>query len=96
MDKHKKNIGEVKEQRERTKTEVVPLEFDLHGTHYAGLAKPLTTSCDADVCYELDVTLNGKHLGNIYCGKELKWMLRGSADQELVDKIGEIILLWYE
>jgi hypothetical protein len=96
MDKLKKNIGDRKEQRERIKTEVVPLDFDLHGKQYAGLAKPVRTNCDENVCYELDVTLNGNHLGTIYCGKELKWTLRGSADQELVDKIGEIILLWYE
>jgi hypothetical protein len=78
------------------KTETVPLELEYNGRHYKGMATPLNTSCREEVCFELDVTLNGEHLGTIYCGNDMKWKIRGFTDQGLVDKIGEQILLWYE
>lgn len=85
------------------KTETVPLELDYNGRHYRGQAVPVRSSCSQEVCFELDVTLNGERLGHIYCGKNMQWRLEGAADQLLVDKnqllvdkIGQEILLWYE
>jgi hypothetical protein len=77
------------------RSEVVPLEFDLDGEHYSGHAIPVKNSCTKEVCFELDVTLNAEHLGNIYCSKDMNWTLKG-ANQRLVDKMGQIIALWYE
>jgi hypothetical protein len=78
------------------KTGAVPLEFDFRGTHYTGEAKPLKTSCNEDGCYELDVTLNGHPMGTIYRSSKKEWTLSESAGQEMINKIGEIIELWYE
>lgn len=78
------------------KTETVPLELEHHSKIYKGKATPIKSSCSTEVCFELDVTLNRENLGTIYCGNDMKWKIRNFADQELVDKIGEQILLWYE
>lgn len=80
---------------QQTNSEVVPLEFDLDGEHYSGHAIPVKTNRIKGACYELDVTLNAEHLGSIYCGNDMKWELKG-ANQNLVDTIGQIIVLWYE
>jgi hypothetical protein len=78
------------------KTEEVPIDIVYKSQLYKGKAVPLATSCSENVCYELDVTLNGENLGTIYCGNDLRWKMRYVQDQGLVDKIGEEILLWYE
>jgi hypothetical protein len=77
-------------------TQPVPISFGHHGKNYTGTATPIRSSCREGVCYELDVVLNGKPIGTIYCGNDLKWTIKGVTDQDLVDKIGEDILLWYE
>jgi hypothetical protein len=78
------------------KNEEVPIGLEHNGVTYQGSARPLATSCREGVCYELDVTLNGEHLGTIYCGNDYKWHLQHQADQGLTDKIGEQIFLWYD
>jgi len=77
------------------KTANIPLVFQHKGQEFRGIAAPLP-GCDDDICYELDITLNDQHIGTVYCGKNMKWKIRGAADQELVDKIGSEIALWYE
>ncbi len=74
----------------------VPIEFEHNRKNYKGEAKPLSDSCRDNVCFELDVVLNGEYFGTISAEKNLKWKIRNCADQELVNKIGEEILLWYE
>jgi hypothetical protein len=81
---------------ERYKSEEVPLEFEHKGLQYKGTARPLATSCREGVCFELDVVINDTEMGTIYCGNDMRWTLKGCTDQELVNKIGEEILLWYE
>lgn len=81
---------------ETKRTEAVPLEFDFRDRHYSGEARPVTASCTEDVCYELDVILNGGHLGTVYCGRNMHWSMRGAISPEMTAKIGELILLWYE
>jgi hypothetical protein len=81
---------------EKYKRNPVPLSITHKDKHYEGSATPLSTSCSEGVCYELDVTLNNENLGTIYCGNDLHWTMKGIPDQELVNKIGEEILLWYE
>ena len=81
---------------ENYKLENVPLSFRYKGVEYKGMAVPLTDSCHDEVCFELDLTLNGEHLGTIWCGRNMQWKLRGTTDQGLVDKAGGEIALWYE
>jgi hypothetical protein len=78
------------------KTEAVPIEFEHKGKKYKGEAKPIASGCRDNVCFELDVTLNNTYYGTITCERNLKWIIRNCADQELVNKIGNEILLWYE
>lgn len=81
---------------EKYKRQPVPLSILHQGKNYEGTATPLSTSCAEGVCYELDVVLNNEPMGTIYCGNDMRWMMKGLCDQELVNKIGEEILLWYE
>jgi hypothetical protein len=75
--------------------EPVPLSFEYKGKMYKGEAMPVMDTCTDGVCFELDVMLNEQQLGII---KKLKsgWRMDLVKDQKLIDKIGEVILLWYE
>ena len=84
------------EKKNDYKTAYVPIEIEHNGKKYKGEAKPLADSCRDNVCYELDVVLNGEYYGTISAEKNLKWKIRNCVDEELVNKIGEEILLWYE
>jgi hypothetical protein len=76
-------------------TETVPLEFSHAGEHFTGFAEPLNTNCREEDCYEFNVMLNNEMLGTIYRGHDASWTMRGISNQELVDRIGEEIWLWY-
>ena len=84
------------EKKEKYKTELVPLEVFYKGESYTGFAKPISSSCHDDVCFELDITLNGEQLGTIYCSQNMQWKMKNVSDQGLIDKLGEEIALWYE
>jgi hypothetical protein len=73
----------------------VVLEFDYYNTHYAGYAKPVSSSCIDNICFEHELFLNGKDMGIIYSYRD-QWYLQSIKDQALVNKIGEMIVLWYE
>jgi hypothetical protein len=75
--------------------EPVPLSFEYKGKMYKGEAMPVMDTCSDGVCFELDIMLNDQQLGII---KKLKsgWKMDLVKDQKLIDKIGEVILLWYE
>jgi hypothetical protein len=77
------------------KTEQVPLGFEFRGTKYFGKAIPLATSCRENACYELDIVLNNKQLGTIYCDKDFKCSMHEVFDAGLVEKIAEELMLWY-
>ena len=77
------------------KTANVPIDITCRGKQYQGKAVPLSSTCHDGVCFELDVELNNKHLGIIH-GDEKGWRMNEVNDQQLVDAIGEEILLWYE
>lgn len=86
----------IRPEDEYYKTEPIPLDITYKGQKYTGFAKPVRSSCHDDACFELEVTLNDKDLGTITCAKNLQWQMKGMIDQELTNKIGEEILLWYE
>lgn len=86
----------MKKETKVVKNEDVPLEFEHRGVKYYGMALPLASGCrESDHCYEMDVTLNSEHLGSIYCDRNGRCTMKNIADKELVDKIGEQIVLWY-
>jgi hypothetical protein len=74
----------------------VPLNFGHAGRTYTGEAVPVASACNEQMeCFEFDITLEGKHLGTIYRGKENTWTLKGIEDKDLVQKIGDEISAWY-
>jgi hypothetical protein len=78
------------------KKDPIPLSFEYKGKNYNGIAKPISASCNNEVCFEMDVILNNEFIGTISCGSNLIWTMKEATDQKLVDKIGEEIVLWYE
>ncbi|MGZ3919459.1 MAG: hypothetical protein ACXVNM_02860 [Bacteroidia bacterium] len=85
----------MRQKNNQNKKDPVPLSINYKGNTLKGEAIPLSTSCAEGVCFELDVTLNNDHLGTIYCGSDMHWIMKNMADQDLVNKIGEEIQLWY-
>jgi hypothetical protein len=87
----------MKHEEKKLKVKTVPIEITHNGEKYTGVAWPLGTSCNEDgtECYEMDVTLNNEHLGTIYCSANGHCKMRTLSDQELVDKIGQEIILWF-
>ena len=77
------------------KTEKVPIDIIHQGTRYIGEAIPIPSSCREEVCFDLEIILNGKSLGFIHSTLD-GWKMEKNADQGLVDAIGQEILLWYE
>jgi hypothetical protein len=74
--------------------EPIPLEFDYNDVHYKGEGVPISETCSADVCYEVDITLNDENLGIIRCAKS-GWKM-DRIEQGLIDAIGNQILLYFE
>jgi hypothetical protein len=73
----------------------IPLEFELKGKKYKGEAVPILDTCYNEVCFELDISLNEKQLGIIKKAKS-GWKMDLVKDPDLIDAIGERIMLWYE
>lgn len=73
----------------------VPLQFEYQKKKYSGTAVPVLSSCDEGVCFELDITLNDKHLG-IIRNTEKGWKISEVKSQGLANTIGQQIALWYE
>lgn len=73
----------------------VLLDFTHDGDSFIGEAKPILDSWHDGICEELAVELNGVQLGTIrYTQKG--WRMDASLEQEIVDAIGNKILLWYK
>ncbi|MDP1746060.1 MAG: hypothetical protein Q8L90_10810 [Bacteroidota bacterium] len=77
------------------KTEHIPIDIIYLGIRYKGEAIPIPSSCREEVCYDLEIILNGESFGFIHSTAD-GWKLEKSADQGLVDAIGGEIFLWYE
>lgn len=73
----------------------IPLSVEYKNTLYQGTAVPVPTACEDGVCYNLDITLDQKHLGVMrYDGK--KWKITELKPQGLVNAIGDQIFEWYQ
>jgi len=75
--------------------EPVPLQLEYDGKVYKGEGIPIPETCQDGVCPELDITLNDQHLGILHNMKS-GWKMDEIKDQNLVDAIGQEVLLWYE
>ena len=73
----------------------VPLRFEYKGKKYKGKGIPLPASCKEGVCFELNIILNGEFFGQIH-SQNGEWIMPDLGDKELVNAIGQQILLWYE
>lgn len=77
------------------KTEQVPIDIIYKGVRYIGRAIPLPSSCKEEVCFDLEIILNGKAIGIIHSTID-GWKAEKDTDQGLIDAIGNEIFLWYE
>lgn len=80
-----------------TLNQAKPILIDVthDGDNFIGEAKPILDSWHDGICEELAVELNGVQLGTIRHTSK-GWRMDASLDQEIVDAIGEKILLWYK
>ena len=85
----------LKDMVRQLEQEVIPLEFEYKGTLYKGEAIPVQETCEGEVCYQLDVTLNEEPMGIIRMMKT-GWKMDLVKDAKLVQTIGEVIRAWYE
>ena len=85
----------LKEMIEQLENTPVLLEFEYNGKKFKGEGTPVKESCHDGVCFSLEISLNGEHLGII---NRLKsgWKMNEVKDQKFIDAIGQSILLWYE
>lgn len=86
-------IAELEQEPEQVSP--LTLDFTYRGERYRGTAMPLLTACRDGVCYELDLTLNGKHQGIIRC-VDGKWKISELKSATLARTIGEEIMKCYE
>ena len=73
----------------------VPLEFIYKDVEYKGEGIPVPGTCTDGACYDLDINLNGRHVGMLHRLKN-NWKIEGVEDEKFADAIGEIVTLWYE
>ena len=71
--------------------ERVRLCFELVGTHYQGFIRPYWHPPG----YVFSVTLNTKWMGNLFY-TEHGWKMDRMHPSELVDYLGNYIILWFE
>jgi hypothetical protein len=71
------------------------LELNYRGKHYLGTAHPLVDTCHDGICEQLEIHLNGKRLGILKWEKK-RWIMEEIKEQSLVEKLGELIIDWYE
>ena len=75
--------------------EPVSLKFTYNDVEYKGEGVPVPGTCTNGVCYDLDINLNGRHVGMLHRLKN-SWKIEGVEDEKFANAIGEIVMLWYE
>jgi hypothetical protein len=73
----------------------VPIELEYKKTAYKGIGIPVMSTCKDGVCFELDITLNDKHLG-VLRKTEKGWKINEIKQQGLARAIGEFVTDWYQ
>jgi len=85
----------LKEMVAQLEKEPVPLKFTYKDVEYKGEGVPVPGACINGVCYDLDINLNGRHVGMLHRLKN-SWKIEGVEDEKFVNAIGEVVMLWYE
>lgn len=73
----------------------IPLKVEYKSKLYEGTAVPVPAACENGVCFNLDITLNKKHIGVIRRADD-KWKITELKSQGLANAIGEQITAWYQ
>ena len=85
----------IKEMVAQLEKEPVPIKFTYKDVEYKGEGVPVPGACINGVCYDLDVSLNGRHVGMLHRLKN-SWKIEGVDDEKFANAIGEVVMLWYE
>lgn len=81
-------------EREPEQMTPIPLNIEYKNQSYQGTAVPVLTACDDGACFNLDITLNKKHMG-ILRYADGKWKISEIKSQGLVNALGNHIFEWY-
>ena len=73
----------------------IPLKLEYKNDLYEGTAIPVPAACEKGACFDLDITLNKKHIGIIRRTGD-KWKITELKSQGLANAIGSQISQWYE
>ena len=85
----------LKEMVAQLEKDPVPLKFTYNDVEYKGEGIPVPGACSNGVCYDLDINLNGRHVGMLHRLKN-SWKIEGVEDEKFANAIGEVVTLWYE
>jgi len=85
----------LKEMVAQLEKEPVPIKFTYKDVEYKGEGVPVPGACSNGVCYDLDINLNGRHVGMLHRLKN-SWKIEGVEDEKFIDAIGDVVTLWYE
>jgi len=85
----------LKEMVAQLEKEPVPIKFTYKDVEYKGEGVPVPGACSNGVCYDLDINLNGRHVGMLHRLKN-NWKIEGVEDEKFVEAIGDVVTLWYE
>lgn len=85
----------LKEMVAQLEKEPVPIKFTYKDVEYKGEGVPVPGACSNGVCYDLDINLNGRHVGMLHRLKN-NWKIEGEEDEKFVEAIGDVVTLWYE
>lgn len=85
----------LKEMVAQLEKEPVPIKFTYKDVEYTGEGVPVPGACTDGVCYDLDINLNGRHVGILHRLKN-SWKIEGVEDEKFVNAIGDVVTLWYE
>ena len=84
----------LKEIIDQLEKDPIPLEFEYDNIQFFGAALPILQTCDADTCYEADVTLNDENLGIIKHTKS-GWKMDRTEDK-FAKLIGDQIMYYFD
>ena len=66
--------------------EPVPIKFTYKDVEYKGEGIPVPGACSNGVCYDLDINLNGRHVGMLHRLKN-SWKIEGEDDEKFVESM---------
>ena len=92
---HKTLLKLLKEMVAQLEKKPVPIKFTYRDVEYKGEGVPIPGTCNNGVCYDLEINLNGRHVGMLHRLKN-NWKIEGVEDEKFVSAIGDVVTLWYE